>query len=169
MSGERIRESDYKPLLMLLGSGRVSVESTQTAVDSTVILTTNIEEMELLDHQLTSSKLLDRIEKVPVNYLLDASSETDILRRDLANMREKYDVDPNLLRIASYYSVMTRLLPPMRKKFPSSWSQRKIELYLNITLSKSFSSTRRTLKTLSIPSKSFHIGTRSEMRPCGLV
>jgi predicted Ser/Thr protein kinase len=91
---------------MLLGSGRVSVESTQTAVDSTVILTTNIEEMELLDHQLTSSKLLDRIEKVPVNYLLDASSETDILRRDLANMREKYDVDPNLLRIASYYSVM---------------------------------------------------------------
>ncbi len=133
VSGERIRESDYKPLLMLLGSGRVSVESTQTAVDSTVILTTNIEEMELLDHQLTSSKLLDRIEKVPVNYLLDASSETDILRRDLANMREKYDVDPNLLRIASYYSVMTRLLPPMRKKFPSSWSQRKIELYLNIT------------------------------------
>ena len=133
VSGERIRESDYKPLLMLLGSGRVSIESTQTAVDSTVILTTNIEEMELLDHQLTSSKLLDRIEKIPVNYLLDASSETDILRRDLANMREKYDVDPNLLRIASYYSVMTRLLPPMRKKFPNSWSQRKIDLYLNIT------------------------------------
>ncbi len=64
VSGERIRESDYKPLLMLLGSGRVSIESTQTAVDSTVILTTNIEEMELLDHQLASSKLLDRIEKV---------------------------------------------------------------------------------------------------------
>ena len=60
-------------------------------------------------------------------------TRNDILRRDLANMREKYDVDPNLLRIASYYSVMTRLLPPMRKKFPSSWSQRKIELYLNIT------------------------------------
>ncbi len=133
VSGERIRESDYKPLLMLLGSGRVSIESTQTAVDSTVILTTNIEEMELLDHQLTSSKLLDRIEKVPVNYLLDASSETDILRRDLSNMREKYDVDPNLLRVASYYSVMTRLLPPMRKRFPVSWPQRKIDLYLSIT------------------------------------
>ena len=98
VNGERSQESDYKPLLMLLGSGRVSVESTQTQVDTNVILTTNIEEMELLDHQLTSSKLLDRIEKVPVNYLLDARGEMDILRRDMANISEKYEVDPNLLR-----------------------------------------------------------------------
>ncbi len=132
-SGDSIRETEYKPLLMLLGSGRISLESTQTALDTSVILTTNIEEMEMLDQQLTSSKLLDRIEKVPVNYLLDASSETDILRRDLANIREKYEVDPNLFRIAAYFSVMTRLLPPMRRKFPAQWSPEKIDLYLSIS------------------------------------
>ncbi|MGK5094452.1 hypothetical protein WDW89_20855 [Deltaproteobacteria bacterium TL4] len=133
VNGEENREMDYKPLLMLLGSNRVSIESTQASVDNTVILTTNIEEMELLDSQLTSSKLLDRIEKIPVNYLLDANSEMDILKRDMSNMRHKYDVDPNLLRIASYYSVMTRLLPPAKKKLPESWSEAKKNLFYEIT------------------------------------
>lgn len=131
--GSKPSEKEYKPLLMLLGSGRVSLESTQASVDTTVILTTNIEEMEMLDKQLTSSKLLDRIEKVPVNYLLDANSEMDILQRDMANMHESYDVDPNLFKIASYYSVMTRLLPPERKVFPANWSNKKKELYQSIT------------------------------------
>lgn len=132
-NGENVRESEYKPLLMLLGSGRVSLESTQTALDTSVVMTTNIEEMEMLDRQLTSSKLLDRIEKVPVNYLLDASSEMDILRRDMANIRDRYELDPNLFRIAAFFSVVTRLLPPMRRKFPPQWSPEKIDLYLSIT------------------------------------
>jgi predicted Ser/Thr protein kinase len=126
-------ESVYKPLLMLLGSGKASIESTQTSVDTTVLLTTNMEEMELLEKQLTSSKLLDRIDKIPVNYLLDANSEMDILKRDITNMREKYDFDPNLLRLAAYYAVMTRFLPPLRKKFPEHWSEEKKKLYLSIT------------------------------------
>lgn len=124
-------ERDYKPLLMLLGSGRASVEATQTAVDTTVILTTNLEEMAQLERQLTSSKLLDRIEKIPVNYLLDAQSEMEILRRDLANMRQKYDVDPNLLRVAAYFAVLTRLLPP--QKPPADWDDDKKKLFCSIT------------------------------------
>ena len=96
-------EEAYKPLLMLLGSGKASIESTQTPIDTTVVATTNLEEMTRLEHQLTSSKLLDRIEEIPVNYLLDAYSEMDILKRDMSNIREKYDVDPNLLRIATYF------------------------------------------------------------------
>jgi predicted Ser/Thr protein kinase len=126
-------EEDYKPLLMLLGSGRASVESTQTSVDATAVLTTNIEEMALLEKQLTSSKLLDRIEEIPVNYLLDANSEMEILRRDLANMREKYDVDPNLLRMAAYYSVLTRLLPPCALHPRVDWPEEKRKLYFSIT------------------------------------
>ncbi|CAM2005886.1 hypothetical protein [Acanthopleuribacter pedis] len=129
-------EADYKPLLMLLGSGKVSIESTQASVDNTVVMTTNLEEMALLDKQLTSSKLLDRIEKIPVNYLLDANSEMDILKRDMEIMKINYQVDPNLLRIAAYYAVMTRLLPPSRKKWPSNWSQRKQNLYNDITVEK---------------------------------
>lgn len=132
-NGDSIRDQDYKPLLMLLGSGKVAVESTQAPLDNTVVLTTNIEEMALLERQLTSSKLLDRIEKVPVNYLLDTNSEMDILKRDMSNIREKYDFDPNLLRVAAYYSVLTRLLPPMKKKFPPGWSERKKALYQSIT------------------------------------
>jgi predicted Ser/Thr protein kinase len=108
---------------MLLGSGRASIESTQTPVDTTVIATTNIEEMTRLEQQITSSKLLDRIDEIPVNYLLDAQSEMDILRRDMANIGEKYDVDPNLLRIATYFSVLTRLLPPKKVPQLASWSE----------------------------------------------
>jgi predicted Ser/Thr protein kinase len=126
-------EDDYKPLLMLLGSGKASIEATQAALDTTVILTTNIEEMGLLERQLTSSKLLDRIDEIPVNYLLDANSEMEIMRRDLANMREKYDVDPNLLRVAAYFSVLTRLLPPRKTMFPGDWSEEKKNLYRSIT------------------------------------
>ena len=128
-----VSQEVYKPLLMLLGSGRASVESTQSSIDTTVIITTNIEEMQLLERQLTSSKLLDRIEKIPVNYLLDANSEMDILKRDMANMREQYDVDPNLLRVAAYYSVMTRLLPPLGERLPEDWSNDKCELFRSIT------------------------------------
>ena len=40
---------------MLLGSGKASIESTQTPVDTTVIATTKIEEMTRLEQQLTSS------------------------------------------------------------------------------------------------------------------
>ena len=86
---------------MLLGSGKASVESTQTPIDATVIATTNLEEMTRLERQLTSSKLLDRIDEIPVNYLLDAYAEMDILKRDIANIRDRYDVDPNLLRVAT--------------------------------------------------------------------
>ena len=128
-----VSQEAYKPLLMLLGSGRASIESTQVSIDTTVITTTNIEEMQQLERQLTSSKLLDRIEKIPVNYLLDANSEMDILRRDMSNMREHYDVDPNLLRVASYYSVMTRLLPPVEDRLPQDWSDEKKALFLSIT------------------------------------
>jgi hypothetical protein len=130
---ESAAQEEYKPLLMLLGSGKAAIESTQAAIDTTVIITTNVEEMLLLERQLTSSKLLDRIEKIPVNYLLDANAEMDILRRDMANMRKQYDVDPNLLRIAAYYSVMTRLMRPMQEGLPEEWSAEKKELFVSIS------------------------------------
>ncbi len=126
-------EGDYKPLLMLLGSGKASVESTQTPIDATVIATTNLEEMTRLERQLTSSKLLDRIDEIPVNYLLDAYAEMDILKRDIANIRDRYDVDPNLLRVATYFSVLTRLLPPMKAPRQSGWTEEKKNFYLSIT------------------------------------
>ncbi len=126
-------EEDYKPLLLLLGSGKIAMETTQAAIDTAVVVTTNIEDMKHLDKQLSSSKLLDRIEKIPVNYLLDANSEMDILRRDMSIIRDKYDVDPNLFRIAAYYSVMTRLLPPMKSDFPAGWSEAKKGLFRTIS------------------------------------
>lgn len=131
-TGESHQESDYRPLLMLLGSGKASIDSTQASVDNTVMMTTNLEEMAQLERQLTSSKLLDRIEKIPVNYLLDATSEMNILRRDMSIMQQNYDVDPNLFRIAAYYAVMTRLLPPKRDKFPPNWSLAKQNLYNHV-------------------------------------
>lgn len=131
--GEHPSEHDYKPLLMLLGSGKVTVEGTQATIDNTVILTTNLEEMDGLESQLSSSKLLDRIEKVPVNYLLDCISEMDILRRDMMVIAEKYDIDPNLYRIASFFSVITRLLAPDNEKLPKEWSNAKKNFYKTIS------------------------------------
>ncbi|MDX1569703.1 MAG: hypothetical protein R3200_04395 [Xanthomonadales bacterium] len=126
-------QESYKPLLMLLGSGRASVEATQTSIDTTAVITTNVEELGALERQLTSTKLMDRIEKIPVNYLLDANSEQDILARDLANIQNRYEIDPNLLRIAAYYSVLTRLLPPSARKVPPRWSDEKKALLEAIT------------------------------------
>ncbi|MBN1699783.1 MAG: hypothetical protein JW881_19870 [Spirochaetales bacterium] len=131
--GSAPKEQDYKPLLMLLGSGKTAIQSTQASIDTTVILTTNTEEIKILDRQMTSTKFLDRIDKIPVNYLLDANSEMDILKRDIYNMRKKLDIDPNLLRIAAYYAVMTRLLPPLKRDFKDNWNKEKKDLYLSIT------------------------------------
>lgn len=126
-------QESYRPLLMLLGSGRISLESSQTSVDTVVVITTNLEDMDKFDHELTATKLLDRIEKIPVNYLLDATSEVEILKRDMSIIKEKYDVDPNLFKIASYFSVMTRLLPPSRSQFPDTWSAEKKSFYLRLS------------------------------------
>lgn len=134
-NNKSVDEREYKPLLMLFGSGRVAVESTQTAIDNVVMLTTNLEEMDLLEGHLTASKLLDRIEKVPVNYLLDFNSELKIIKRDLKPLLERYDVDPSLLPLASYFAVLTRLMPPM--EIPGwadeDWDDEKKEFYRNLT------------------------------------
>jgi len=124
-------EDAYRPLLMLLGSGKISVEATQTFLDTTVFITTNLEEMSNLEEELTSKKLLDRVEKVPVNYLIDANSEMEILNRDMVVIKDKYDIDPNLIRVASYYSVMTRLFPTKKtdSDLPKNWTQEKKDFY----------------------------------------
>ena len=132
--GDKIDERDYKPLLMLLGSGKVSLESTQVAVDNSVFITTNLEEMDLLENQLTSSKLLDRVERIPVNYLLDYNAEMKILSRDIDVLKETYDIDPNLVEIASIFAVLTRLLPPTELPEPleKKWSSEKVKFYYGI-------------------------------------
>jgi predicted Ser/Thr protein kinase len=132
-AGDGPSESEYKPLLMLLGSGRISLESTQASLDNTVVMTTNLEEIEALEHHLAASKLLDRIVRVPVNYLLDAAAEMDILRRDLATVEDRYDVDPNLIRMAASFSVMTRLCAPNVGTTPASWDDDRRAVYGRIT------------------------------------
>jgi len=131
--GKSSSSENYRPLLMLLGSGKIAIESTQTSLDTTVVMTTNLEEMAHLEKELTSSKLMDRIEKVPVNYLLDSNAEMDILKRDMKTFEGKYDIDPNLHRIASYYSVLTRLFPPSARSFPDDWSDDKVVFYQALT------------------------------------
>lgn len=132
-----VAKEQYRPLLMLLGSGKVATQSTQIAADTSVFITTNLEEMEILEKELTSNKILDRIEKIPVNYLLDINSEMKILERDMKIVNEKYDVDPNLNRISAYFSVLTRLFPcgkGIGTEPPyHDWKPSKLELYYNIT------------------------------------
>lgn len=151
-------EDKYRPLLMLLGSGKISVEATQTFLDTTVFITTNLEEMKNLEGELTSKKLLDRVEKVPVNYLVDANSEMEILERDIVAIKDKYDIDPNLVRIASYYAIMTRLFPPLRtiEELPKNWSDEKKDLYRSLPTEKKMiiysSQSRDPIKTIrSLP------------------
>jgi len=132
---DSVNEREYKPLLMLFGSGRVAVESTQTAIDNVVVLTTNLEEMEMLENHLTASKLLDRIEKVPVNYLLDFNSELKIIERDLKPLLANFDVDPSVLPLVAYFAILTRLLPPLEVPgwAEEDWDDSKKEFYRNLT------------------------------------
>ena len=92
---ESVLIQKYKPLLLLLGSGTINIESTQIPLDNITIMTTNLEEMKNLEKYLTSVKLLDRIEKIPVNYLIDVNAEIDLLKRDIHGYKKDYDIDPN--------------------------------------------------------------------------
>lgn len=149
-------EDRYRPLLMLLGSGKISVEATQTFLDTAVLITTNLEEMNNLESELTSKKLLDRVEKVPVNYLVDCNSEMEILNRDMVGIKDKYDIDPNLIKIASYYSVMTRLFPPKRtnEEMPKFWDENKKNFYRTMPPEKKLliysSQCKDPIKTISL-------------------
>jgi predicted Ser/Thr protein kinase len=132
-----VNKEEYRPLLMLLGSGKVAVQSTQIAADTSVFVTTNLEEMDHLEDALTSNKILDRIEKIPVNYLLDVNSEMKILERDMQTVNTKYDVDPNLNRISAYFSVLTRLFPTGKDRDSrnvfANWKPSKVDLFHSIT------------------------------------
>ncbi len=135
VSSESVLIQKYKPLLLLLGSGKINVESTQIPIDNITIMTTNLEEMKNLEKYLTSVKLLDRIEKIPVNYLIDINAEIDLLKRDIHGYKKDYDIDPNFFKIAAYFSVMSRLYPPtdapdnIKKKWPAN----KGIFYRNLT------------------------------------
>lgn len=120
----------YKPLLLLLGSGKINIESTQIPLDNITIMTTNLEEMENLEKYLTSVKLLDRIEKIPVNYLIDVNAEIDLLKRDIYGYKKDYDIDPNFFKIAAYFSVMSRLCPPETPK--DEWTANKGIFYRSL-------------------------------------
>tara|TARA_R110002020_G_scaffold248845_3_gene462844 strand:- start:1281 stop:3812 length:2532 start_codon:yes stop_codon:yes gene_type:complete len=117
----------YKPLLMLFGSGKINVESTQVSIDNVSFLTTNLEEMQNLEEYMSSAKIIDRIEKIPVNYLINTNAEMDLLKRDAKSVGSKYDIDPNFFKIAAYYSVMTRLLRPVTHN--PKWDSQKIAIY----------------------------------------
>jgi predicted Ser/Thr protein kinase len=121
----------YKPLLLLLGSGKINVESTQIPLDNVTLMTTNLEEMANLEKYLTSVKLLDRIEKIPINYLIDVNAEIDLLKRDIHGYKRDYDIDPNFFKIAAYFSVMSRLCPPKEPK--DEWVANKGIFYENLT------------------------------------
>lgn len=126
VSNESALIQKYKPLLLLLGSGKINIESTQIPLDNITIMTTNLEEMKNLEKYLTSVKLLDRIEKIPVNYLIDVNAEIDLLKRDIHGYKKDYDIDPNFFKIAAYFSVMSRLYPPkdapdnIKQKWPAN-------------------------------------------------
>ena len=121
----------YKPLLMLFGSGKINVESTQVNIDNVTFLTTNLEEMKNLEDFMSSLKIIDRIEKIPVNYLIDTNSEMDLLKRDAKSLGTKYDVDPNFFKIAAYYSVMTRLSQPKISR--GDWESYKRTVFCQLT------------------------------------
>jgi len=121
----------YKPLLLLLGSGKINIESTQIPLDNITVMTTNLEEMKNLEEYLTSVKLLDRIEKIPVNYLIDVNAEIDLLKRDIQGYKRDYDIDPNFFKVSAYFSVMSRLCPPETPI--DEWSANKGLFYRSLT------------------------------------
>lgn len=129
-------ESDiglYKPLLMLLGSGKMSIDTTHTAIDTVSITTTNYDELACLKEALGSGRLLDRINIVRADYLQDYLSEEAILKRDLETMHEKHDLDPNLARVAAIFNVLTRITSnSFRTTYPLKWLPEQVCFYMDM-------------------------------------
>ncbi len=81
-------------------------------VDFAIFGSTNIPEVELLEENVMTEGLRDRIEKISVPYLLNYKREREIYRPNVHEIRKDRHISPHTVEMGALYTVLTRMNPP---------------------------------------------------------
>lgn len=80
-------------------------------VDYAIFGSTNLPELELLEENVMTEGLRDRVEEIDVPYLLNYSKEREIYRPNVEEIRKKQHISPHTITIGALYTVLSRLEP----------------------------------------------------------
>ncbi|NUN50652.1 MAG: hypothetical protein HUU15_17715 [Candidatus Brocadiae bacterium] len=81
-------------------------------VDYAIFGSTNLPEDRLLEEDALTEGLRDRIEKIPVPYLLNHLEEAEIYEPNIREIRKTQHVSPHTVRTGALFAVLSRLRVP---------------------------------------------------------
>ncbi len=110
-----IFNKDHKQLQHLLSAieeKTVDFGDVTHRVDFAIFGSTNIPEKELLEENILTEGLRDRIEQIDVPYLLNYSREREIYRPNVRQIRKERHISPHTIEMGALFTVLTRLDEP---------------------------------------------------------
>lgn len=99
-------------LLSAVEEKTVSFGDVTQKVDYAIVGSTNLPENKLLEEDLLTEGLRDRIEQIPVPYLLTFNDEEQIYEPNVREIRKSQHVAPHSIRTGALFAVLTRLRTP---------------------------------------------------------
>lgn len=104
------------PAITATQEKRVPAPGKHPMIDHDVVILSHCNESEWnkFKSDRTNEAILDRIRKIEVPYVLEVSKEEEIYRKRLRQSNFDAHVAPHTIRIASLFSVMTRLKPTQK-------------------------------------------------------
>jgi len=141
-----IFNKDHKQLQHLLSAieeKTVDFGDVTHKVDFAIFGSTNIPEKQLLEENVLTEGLRDRIEQIDVPYLLNYSREREIYRPNVQEIRKACHISPHTIEMGALFTVLTRLEEPdmedwfgeaedelkqMKSSQPSRYERRKERL-----------------------------------------
>ncbi len=121
-----IFNKDHKQLQHLLSAieeKTVDFGDVTHKVDFAIFGSTNIPEKQLLEENVLTEGLRDRIEQIDVPYLLNYSREREIYRPNVREIRKVCHISPHTIEMGALFTVLTRLDEPEME----DWFQQKQE------------------------------------------
>lgn len=97
-------------------------------VDFAIFGSTNIPESKLLEENVTTEGLRDRIEQIHVPYLLNYSKEREIYIPNVKEIRKKQHISPHTISIGALYTVLSRMEPVEMEDYIQSRKEELQEL-----------------------------------------
>lgn len=99
-------------LLSAVEEKTVSFGDVTMKVDYAIFGSTNLPENRLLEEDVLTEGLRDRIEQIQVPYLLNFTDEEQIYEPNVREIRKSQHVAPHSIRVGALFAVLTRLRTP---------------------------------------------------------
>lgn len=99
-------------LLSAIEEKTVSFGDVTQKVDYAIFGSTNLPENKLLEEDVLTEGLRDRIEQIPVPYLLNFTDEEQIYEPNVREIRKSQHISPHSIRTGALFAVLTRLRTP---------------------------------------------------------